>query len=133
MSLRKLPFSWSQRAEDRIADPQLSVIIRKLGDHVNNAIDATKRATWDEHFQAVLEVCRKSQHLRLHVGDMSRMEDEARDLVRKALEAVINSFCNVGQISPDYREEYGKAIQNILERHALLDKPQPITLRPTPS
>lgn len=127
MDIIKLDFDWFDRAEGEITDPLLGSIVCRLGKFVNNIIEAVQEEDPKKYFDSVLGVCRTSQHLRLHVGDLSAMGTPAIELVNQAFNLIEKSFVEPEKIEASNREEYKKARQNIRDRRMMTEKDnQPI-------
>ena len=112
--------NWMSDVSEKVEDPMLASLICKLGRHTNSILSTANSEEMSAHFDSVLDVCRTSQHLRLHVGNMQYMDAAARDFVCEALQVAIDSFADAGQIEASDQKEFKEATKNIQYRLELM-------------
>ena len=128
MLIHPLGFEWHSDAESVIRDPILASIVCQLGKHVDQALAHSASARDAEFCEAVINVCRSSQHLRLHAGDLARMETKAKTLSSQALDALIECIQQCPPSIEGLPRDYQQAVTNIRFRRSLMDAPkEPVT------
>lgn len=123
------PFNrrWMKDVQGQVEDPILASLICVLGGHVNSVVTTFQSKDWGGHFIAVLDTCRTSQHIRLHVGNMQNMELAAHPFVAEALQVATQNFGEPDRIAAANRDEFVQATTNIRDRLALLyEDPEPV-------
>jgi DNA-directed RNA polymerase subunit N (RpoN/RPB10) len=117
----KLGLSWFTKVENEVVDPMLSSVLRRLGTHADEVVGAFTSRAGEQFFNAVMDVCRTSQQLRLHVGNMASMQPRPKEFASDALSLVIRCFDCPPEIVESCLEEYQKAVHNISDRRQMID------------
>ena len=116
-----LGMNWFTRAENEISDPLLGSLVYRLGTYTDRVILESKKAYGKAYFEEVLDVCRTSQHIRIHVGDLASMEACAKELIVGAFDAVLAAFCEGSKLPEEHKTEYEKAVKNVTDRRKMID------------
>ena len=117
--------NWTAGVKESVIDPMLVPLIIELGQIAQRVLQST---TPDENFSAVLDLCRKSRSIRMHVGNLSRMEEKAKEIVSEVLECALGGVLPAVQIDDDNRTEFEHAVNNIRKRLKLIQTEQPAIL-----
>ena len=110
---------WKSDQDDQIEDPILASLVKELGGYTECVLLSYRANKVDENVESVLCVCGTTQHMRLHVGNLSRMELAARETTKELMQLAVDSMVGLEVVSDEQKKSFENAKTNIADR---LDK-----------
>ena len=106
--------------ETETVDPILVPLLVDLVDCVGLVLRSSSPDQKEEHLDQVLNVCRHSRAVRLHVGALNKMSRHAVDVMTVALEQSMNARIPDHHYEGEAKDDYQHAFTNIQKRLNLL-------------